>query len=776
MAGLHLVQGGRWQLVHDLERRAIAEQQEALKRRPNDEWFRQCLRNELEVLGTALAELKRFDESESAYNRALELTKGLVKQQPQRRLYRQQVANIYGNRAWMRTTRKQFEAAEGDILLSIKERRRLVLDFPRVAWYRQQLVGGLEVLGKAVLGSGRAAEAVRIFCEAVERSQQLAADHPQEKSYRQSVLALGDQLHHALRSIRDQREAIESYRHALATVGHLWERRYPEVVKGRYQSASWRLLLAIELQNAGRLVESEQQHLRAQDLLIELSKLEPDEVSYRHDIAGSIYHLAGISDLQGQTAQSARLYQKAARLYGELEKAKPKEPTYRWARGLCFQKRAIQLRRLGRPETEDVWMAAADPQRKLIEDFGPKPEYRQELGKALYELGRFLDETNRTEEAVKKYREAQAIQDGLVKDQPKESQHAKDLADTHTGLGVLFSNVLHQHEKAVAEFRKGLALRQKVWEANRKNRDEQSSLANSWMNLGGTYLDAGNFPESEKAYSSALKIQKPLAEGGEAGPADRQQLGWILKGLADVYVQTKRLEKSEETCLQALQICQGLVVAHPGRIPYAVDLAQTQLSVARICERLNKSQAALEWYGQAIKRAREILVVEPRHAAAGHYLHGGSLARATLLGALGRHAEALADWDVVVETAPAARRDLMVTERLWSLARAGDHARATKESGSIASRKNAGLGILVQSARIHSFCSDLAHKDGRLSAAEQKRLRQQYLDRALELIKRLPAGFFGDPENVKMARRDPALEPLRALPEFIKLIGEAEKR
>jgi hypothetical protein len=150
--------------------------------------------------------------------------------------------------------------------------------------------------------------------------------------------------------------------------------------------------------------------------------------------------------------------------------------------------------------------------------------------------------------------------------------------------------------------------------------------------------------------------------------------------------------------------------------------------------------------------------------------------RANLLGSLGRHGEAIADWSRVIELndEPADRAAYRLS-RIMALLRTNDYARGVAGAQELArdqSSKSPPSGAdLYNFACVFGLAADAGQNDNRLDAAERKRRHDAYAGSALDWLKRATAtGFFDDPKNRDHARQDSDLASLHDNAEFSNLL------
>ena len=152
-------------------------------------------------------------------------------------------------------------------------------------------------------------------------------------------------------------------------------------------------------------------------------------------------------------------------------------------------------------------------------------------------------------------------------------------------------------------------------------------------------------------------------------------------------------------------------------------------------------------------------------------------ARANLLASLGRHAEAVADWDRVVEynDEPADRVAYRLLHILC-LVRTANYERGVAEANDLAAAQSRSNPLAAADfynfACAFALASTKAAHDERLASADRQRRSTSLADAAIGWLNRAAGlGFFADAKNREHARTDVDLVPLRERADFIKLVG-----
>src|SRR5262249_11380357 len=134
----------------------------------------------------------------------------------------------------------------------------------------------------------------------------------------------------------------------------------------------------------------------------------------------------------------------------------------------------------------------------------------------------------------------------------------------------------------------------------------------------------------------------------------------------------------------ARDLGQKLVKDNPSVTEYQNDLARTLFNMGFLRRDMKQFKEALADLGAALTHIAAVLDKDPRYSPAADLLGRVFSNRAVALGALGRHAEAAADWGRFALAAPPQWRALGRLRRALSLARAGQRDQAMKEAQSLA--------------------------------------------------------------------------------------------
>ncbi len=152
-------------------------------------------------------------------------------------------------------------------------------------------------------------------------------------------------------------------------------------------------------------------------------------------------------------------------------------------------------------------------------------------------------------------------------------------------------------------------------------------------------------------------------------------------------------------------------------------------------------------------------------------------ARARDLTTLGRHADAVPDWDQALALWPAPASDNDRLEWAIALADKGEYNRATADAQRLAGKAPRDGRVLYNAACVFAVASAAVARDAKLVAGERDALAEQYAAGAVQLLaKARGVEYFKDARSVNHLKEDRDLDPLRRREDFKKLLTELEEQ
>jgi tetratricopeptide (TPR) repeat protein len=406
----------------------------------------------------------------------------------------------------------------------------------------------------------------------------------------------------------------------------------------------------------------------------------------------------------------------------------------------------------------------------------PDPEVRLDTALALREAANLQIGLGQHEPAERKLLRSLRLLDALARGRDDDAVLLRERMTTWLKLGVLLMG--RDHDRSLEALRAALALAERQARAQGSSWRNRADLAWCEDNIGSSLLMARRPGDAEPHYLRAAGLRRALLRERPDDAGGRVELASTLVNLGLVRMDS-RPDLVEADYAEAAALFDKAVETSPDRLEYIVPLANLLNNWGNLAARRGQPDLALERHARGLGLVEPIMrsqpaLSEPRLAALN--LRGS---RANLLGSLGRHAEAVADWDHVLalNDSPAEETTYRLL-RLLALLKSGDHARGIVEIERLTRPAPGGTPLsspadLYNVACFYALASAAARRDAALPAEQRERLAQTYAGQALDWLRRCgESGFWNDPGNRDHARVDPDLQPIRDRDEFARILGD----
>jgi tetratricopeptide (TPR) repeat protein len=358
-------------------------------------------------------------------------------------------------------------------------------------------------------------------------------------------------------------------------------------------------------------------------------------------------------------------------------------------------------------------------------------------------------------------RDAIALLERLVEEVPTSASYRLKLGWCHNELGARLPKSL----EAAAECRRAIAVRKQLAEDFPDEPEYRDDLADSHTNLGIVLHELRSNEAAEAEFRTALTIQKSLVEKLPTVPRYRMGLGRRHNGLGLVLVKLHKPEAAEAEFRAALTVQTQLVADFPGVPDYAVDLAGTSCNFGTFVRTRNTAEA-LGWYRQAIQLLTPLVERPTPPANARRFLKNSHWDRAETLVGLKRFAEAIPDWDRVLELDDGSRRNEIRLDRAWSVAHV-DPPAAVAAVDQLVKDGSLSIQMVYRAARVTAEAS---------RHAKDQAERDRYAGRAVQLLRRArDGGYFKDRARISALEKDAAFDALREREDFKQLHLDLEE-
>jgi tetratricopeptide (TPR) repeat protein len=661
---------------------------------------------------------------------------------------------------------RQHAAAEGARAAEVRQRERAETSYHLA---RQALDRIMKLKNDPRLQEGdlqdlqtELAQAEKAF---YEQFVQVRGDDPAFKFERARALwLLGD----LTTQLGTQEEAVRHYRHALELFDSL-ARQHPDA--GQYRDGSAAVLagLAQSLHALGRLPEAEGCLHKAVELNTEAMAREPFQPGLLEGKASALILLSRLYVETNRWAKAEDVLRQALDLQTRLVEQAPGAHPYLDKKATSLADLANACNGRGRPrEAEAYSNAALAVRRNLVRLHPDLPPYQRALAALLDNHAILLLEGDRANEAEALCREGIARMEPLVDRHPRVLDYQEVLGNLfmHQGVAYLYVGRIAEAETALNE---SIRVQEQVVHRQPTVLRYQESLALAYNNLGALYDDWRRPREAERPYRQALRLYQQLAEACPTVVGYQSSAARVQNNLALIYQQTGRRDEAAAAFQQVLQIQTRLVQQHPKVAEYRLHLGNTRVNLGTLLRDRGDPAGALPWYAEAISSLEASRQMGAEERLARDSLCDAYASRATALTRLGRHAEALADWDRALKVPPPPDvQTWLRRQRALSLARMGKAAEARAVADELAATGAKDPKAWYEAACIHAC---LAFTEG--SNPERK---EECCIRALELLRRAEAaGYFRDPARIEDLKKEGDLNTLRAREDFQKLQKTIEK-
>jgi tetratricopeptide (TPR) repeat protein len=395
----------------------------------------------------------------------------------------------------------------------------------------------------------------------------------------------------------------------------------------------------------------------------------------------------------------------------------PANPDYRMDLVKCLVNRLNSLDRARPAEAARAFDEAMEQLHKLLADHPGSPLYRGWLARVRTIRARQLSTFGSLPEAEKLLGEAREVHEQLATDFPRVPEHRFQVGFAHTLLADLYERA-RQPDKAVRSRQAAVAVLTRLAADYPAAGHYRLLLAGTHWSLGVLQLQGGRIVEGEKAFRAAGPLLRQLLDDGVAPPEDARRLGGC----------------------------------------------HVNLAVALLCQK--KPAEALKEVNQGLAILRDFTRKNPNDRTAAVYLRNAHAERARALDALGRHGEALIDWDRAVKRTPRREQAVFRLDRAASLGRAGRTARAIAEVEELTRDGRPRPEVFSHGALVLAVAA---------GSAKDEALREKAATLALALLARArQRGLLKGPAAAKLVRGMPEWKPLLDRADFKKLLAEMD--
>lgn len=451
----------------------------------------------------------------------------------------------------------------------------------------------------------------------------------------------------------------------------------------RWETARAQRRVAKILAYLGRSSESldhyRQSIRRCEGLLDEF----PTNREYANGLAEVVFDYATQLAHGVHSHQTGAQLDRARGLWRQLSDSDPGSRYYRTQLAKCDHQEGWWHATNGRfTGAEPAYLRALEERRSLAAGAGNEAAQR-DLAMTLHNLASLMGTTRRLADAMHYEEEAVEIFESILNRKTSDEECQGLCSAGLFNLGALNSQA-GRHDAARDLHKRSLALRETLARNYPHVRNYQHSVAVSCGALAAVELSRGNRNDAIVQARRAIATLETLLHDQ---PNDGRSLASLLdvqSNLALALQLSQQVNEAITVYSSGLQVAERLCKQEPEDIRHAAALGTLCQNRGNIDLYNGRPRESLLWFERAIRAADSALAKESNFAAARRVRLNACGSRALAHEKLRDYRAAAADWDAVVDLAPAANRQIYRLQRLTVLARAGLFERADTESRALA--------------------------------------------------------------------------------------------
>ena len=392
---------------------------------------------------------------------------------------------------------------------------------------------------------------------------------------------------------------------------------------------------------------------------------------------------------------------------------------------------------------------------------------RESMAQTAEGVGQFAFRAGLQEDAVAAIRVATDEYMALAAEFPNEPKYRWSLALNLSSLGSILAD-LGQRADAEKHYRQALEIHEVLVVQFPAERFYRSSSARCHFRLGNLLDDDRKCTLAQEQFRKALTIQEELIADRPSEPfmkpivnMERRELADSYDGLGRSLIRSGQAGAAEEYYRKALAIREAVVAEYPNERSYLTHLGASRCNLGLCIYNADKPAESLQWFDNAIALLASIAESDERRAGASwfsearKFLRDSHLGRAAANERLEKRAEALKDWDRVIDLSPKAERQKFRTQRALARVRAGQVAEGINEVVKLQGEPGVDGDQWYNFACIYSVASTKATE------------KNEYAETAMAHLQTAVKAGFKDAAHMA---KDSDLDPLRGRDDFKKLL------
>jgi tetratricopeptide (TPR) repeat protein len=464
-------------------------------------------------------------------------------------------------------------------------------------------------------------------------------------------------------------------------------------------------------------------------------------------------------------------------VYQSLDRFDQAEELYREAIRLCEERAgsysplrrelAYAYSRLGglpgNLTNEEYPRKALELQEQVLGEAPEDPSAQFDVATSQHNLGLLYYRTGRVKQAEAPLRRAVQFWESLLHARPTARDARYNLGESCLVLAAVREG--QDRAEAARLVEQAVASHEQLAQKFPTSWVYQGGLARARHILAGLYMTAHRLAEAANQEGKAVAYRERAAAGRPEGSQEHLNLAENLITLGMIQGANRQTDRAEATLQRAIGLAEAAVAHGPDADRAHLVLAEVLIDLGEVLRRAGRPADALPPCRRAIATLDGLHRKDPANSIFQGNLLNAHGVRATALSQLGRHAEAVADWDRIVELASEIDRAHYRVQRAVELVAAGDHIRAAAEAGALAAKPAPASEDLYSLSCVYARLVPSTDRDPQRSKAAA----------AVELLPRLEhAGYFKTAAARKRLAQDQDLQSLRQRPVFQALRSRVE--
>jgi len=295
------------------------------------------------------------------------------------------------------------------------------------------------------------------------------------------------------------------------------------------------------------------------------------------------------------------------------------------------------------PARELVVKRALEYLDSLAQKSSSDPSLQRELATAYQRVAdiqgnQYSAHSGDTEEALINYKKALAIREKLVAARPNDTDARRELADSCDKLGDV-SELKGDLNGALEFYRRSLSIRTALSEENPTNALLRQDLAISLDSIGDTLLKTGDAQTALDNVRKALAIRQFLSAGDPNNITAKRNLAISYDKVAEALSALDNNSEALENGMKALAMFEQLAAAEPTNAKARRELSVSYNRTGDMLWASDDKSGALARYRESLKIREELSAADPTNAQASRDLAIGYGNVGSTLAALGDEAE-----------------------------------------------------------------------------------------------------------------------------------------